>query len=146
MDPISIVGLIGSVVSILDVVAKGIQKLTDLKRRHHDAPAQISTLIGQLYVIQAAITTLDSYKSSILAQSTRYQELALQLDSALDCFRPLMESLNQYLYDLEMQTAGVVNEKSKLLYLWNERDIETYLGLLDRQVNALNLFLNAVQW
>lgn len=30
--------------------------------------------------------------------------------------------------------------------MWNERDMAVYLSLIDRQINALNLFLQAIQW
>jgi hypothetical protein len=150
MDPVSIVGLIGSIISIADVVAKSIRKLSELRSRYHNAPFQITTLIGQLYIIQAAINELTRWKSDVLMRDPRYRQLALQLDASLGCFCPIIMSLQQYLDSLDVASASGIDSSTlpgkRISYLWNERDLAVYLGLVDRQVNALNLFLQAIQW
>lgn len=149
MDPLSIVGLIASIVSIADAVTKSIRKLSLLKTKYQNAPFQITVLIGQLYIVQAAIDELTRWRSKSLSQNPRYRHLAMQIDTALDCFCPLILSLQQYLDEIEASLESDSHGshvKGKLAYVWNEQDIASYLDLIDRQVNALTLFLQAIQW
>ncbi|KAH7323044.1 hypothetical protein B0I35DRAFT_426992 [Stachybotrys elegans] len=144
MDPVSIVGLVASIFSIGDMVTKSIRKLSDLRSRYRNAPLQLSTLIGQLYIIQAAVEELARWKSDDLSQNPRYHQLALQLDGSLDSFCPLITSLQKYLDDVDI-TSEIPSTKGKIAYLWNENDIAIFLDLIDRQINALNLFLQAIR-
>ncbi|CAH0018994.1 unnamed protein product [Clonostachys rhizophaga] len=134
MDPISIVGLIGSVVSIGDVVAKSIRKLSDLRSRYHNAPFQITTLVGQLYIIQAAVGQLTQWKSSAFLNESRYLELASQIEASLDSFCPLILALGKYLDKFEtVSDCDSFHTQNKLQYMWNEKDIYVYLSMVDRQ-------------
>ncbi|CAH0004408.1 unnamed protein product [Clonostachys byssicola] len=134
MDPIAIVGLIGSVVSIGDVVAKSIRKLSDLRSRYHHAPFQITTLVGQLYIIQAAVGQLTQWKSSTFLNESRYLELASQIEASLDSFCPLILALGKYLDKFEIVSdCDSSHTQNKLQYMWNEKDIDVYLSLVDRQ-------------
>ncbi|VUC36686.1 unnamed protein product [Clonostachys rosea] len=147
MDPITIVGLIGSVVSIGDVVAKSIRKLSELRSRYHNAPFQITTLVGQLYIIQAAVGQLMQWKSSAFLNESRYLELASQIEASLDSFCPLILALEQYLDKFDaVSDSDSLHMQDRLEFMWNEKDIDVYLNMVDRQVNALNLFLQAIQW
>ncbi|KAI0972155.1 hypothetical protein F4678DRAFT_471749 [Xylaria arbuscula] len=58
MDPASIVQIIGTAVSLGDVVVKCIAGLRMLKSKYHEAPLVISTIIGQLYMVQSALDQL----------------------------------------------------------------------------------------
>ncbi|KAI1370562.1 hypothetical protein F4677DRAFT_451234 [Hypoxylon crocopeplum] len=66
MDPISLFQVVGTVVSISDVIFKCIKRLSMLKAKYHDAPMLISTLIGQLYIVQAALDQLQALTSQDL--------------------------------------------------------------------------------
>ncbi|KAI9686854.1 MAG: guanine nucleotide-binding protein subunit alpha [Bathelium mastoideum] len=128
MDPASIIGIVGSVVGIADVVTRSIGSLNGLKLKYRDAPTLVSTLIGQLYTTQTALDQLSSWAEDYAGiptsvEAERYAELAAQVGNALDCFGPLI----------------------RISFLWNERDLNEYLTLLDRQVNALTLLLQAIQ-
>lgn len=149
MDPVSVVGLVGSIISIADVVAKSIRKLSDLRTADRNAPLQVTTLIGQLYIIQAVIAELTRWKSTHSVNDPRYNHLATQIDKSLECFCPMITTLEQYLDNLEVfliSNNETPDLHDRLSYLWNERDVATYTTLVDRQVNALSLFLQAVQW
>jgi guanine nucleotide-binding protein G(i) subunit alpha len=146
MDPVSIIGIVGTALSVAKVVTHAILKLSELKSRYHNVPLQLSTLIGQLYIVRAALEQISSWSSEDLFSSPRYQELAAQIDTSLDCFCPLILTLQQHLEELDLPQDLDMTVRSKVSFLWNEKDLMGYLGLLDCQVNALNLFLQAIQW
>jgi guanine nucleotide-binding protein G(i) subunit alpha len=146
MEPVSIIGIVGTALSVAKVVTHAILKLSELKSRYRNVPLQLSTLIGQLYIVRAALEQISSWSSEDLFSSPRYQELAVQIDTSLDCFCPLILTLQQHLEELDLSHDLDMTVRSKVSFLWNEKDLMGYLGLLDCQVNALNLFLQAIQW
>ena len=146
MEPVSILGVVGATLSVAKVVTQAILKLRELKSRYRNAPLQLSTLIGQLYIVQAALEQISLWRSENLLSSPRYQALAVQIDTSLDCFCPLILTLQQHLDELDLPQGLDMTARSKVSFLWNEKDLMGYLGLLDCQVNALNLFLQAIQW
>ena len=146
MDPVSIVGIIGSVVGIADVVTRSIQRLSTLKTKFRDVPFLISTLTGQLCTVQAALDQLSGWAKRDLTIDARYRKLATQVGDALDCFDPLIKALESRLDRIEGIGEGQVDLSKRVSFLWSERELVDYLLLLDRQVNALTLLLQALQW
>ncbi|KAH7320639.1 hypothetical protein B0I35DRAFT_427517 [Stachybotrys elegans] len=148
MDPLSAIGLVSSVVSFAELIAKTISKLTNLKSRYDDAPLQIATLIGQLFIIKAAVEQLSGWKSSRRSHDQQQCHLALQMEQCLASFSPLIASLEHHLRKIEVaaRRQPKSGRRKKLCYLWNESQISTYLVLIDRHTNALNLFLQAIQY
>ena len=146
MEPVSIIGIVGTALTVAKTVTQAIVKLHELKSRYRNVPLQLSTLIGQLYIVQAALEQLSSWSSQDLLNNPRYQELATQIDTSLDCFCPLILALKQHLDELNLPEDLDMTARSRVSFLWNEKDLMGFLGLLDCQVNALNLFLQAIQW
>ncbi|KAJ2979931.1 hypothetical protein NUW58_g7079 [Xylaria curta] len=145
MDPVTIVQIVGTAVSFGDVVIKCIAGLRLLKTKYHDAPLVISTIIGQLYMVQSALDQLARWNKPEHAYDPRYRQLAGQIDNALDCFSLLITALEQQLQDFELASGNNMTTKQRLTFLWSEKGISDFSVLLDRQVNALNLLLQAVQ-
>ncbi|KAI1365484.1 hypothetical protein F5Y08DRAFT_303741 [Xylaria arbuscula] len=145
MDPATIVQIVGTAVSLGDVVIKCIAGLRTLKSKYHDAPLIISTIIGQLYMVQAALDQLAKWNRPERDRDPRYQQLAQQIDNSIDCFGPLVTSLEQRLKDFELTNENDITTTQRLAFLWNEQETSDFSVLLDRQVNAFNLLLQAVQ-
>ncbi|KAI0424573.1 G-protein alpha subunit-domain-containing protein [Xylaria sp. FL1042] len=140
MDPVTIVQIVGTAVSLGDVVIKCIVGLRSFKNRYHDAPLVVSTIIGQLYMVQSALDQLAIWNKPEHARDPRFRQLAWQIDNALDCFSLLVTTLERRLKDVESMTTT-----QRLTFLWGEKETSDFSILLDRQVNALNLLLQAVQ-
>ncbi|OTB06029.1 hypothetical protein M426DRAFT_21453 [Hypoxylon sp. CI-4A] len=142
MDPATIFQLVGGVISIGDAVIRCTNRLSALKAKYRDASILLSAVIGQLFSVQTAIGQLSQWKTQA-HQELRYQQLALQIDNALDAFFPLIHALQDKLDQFGAHQE--LTPRGKLAFLWNERELNDYLILLDRQVNALNLLLRAIQ-
>ncbi|KAI0411931.1 G-alpha-domain-containing protein [Xylaria grammica] len=145
MDPATIVQIVGTAVSLGDVVIKCIVGLRSLKSKYHDAPLVVSTIIGQLYMVQSALDQLAIWNKPEHGRDPRYRQLAWQVDNALDCFTLLVTALERRLNDFELIGENAMAATQRLAFLWGEKDTSEYSILLDRQVNALNLLLQAVQ-
>lgn len=146
MDPVSIIQIVGVVVSLGDVVVRCIAGLSSLRAKYHDAPIHITTMIGNLFIVQAAMNQLSVFRSPELSRSSRYQELASQMGNALDSFGPLMVKLDRELSRLNRKDSSGRATRSRIAFLWSERAIFSFSEDLDRQVNALNLLLQAIHW
>lgn len=135
-----------SILTIAEVVATSITELVNLKLRDRSVPLQVSTLVGQLHIVQVALEQILSWTSEDLLNSQRYQQLVAQIEGSLGSFCPLILALQEHLDRLSLRDQGDMTARSKVSFFWNEKDLASYSSLLDRQANALSLFLQAVQW
>lgn len=146
MDPMKLVAILGSVIDTSGVVGMSIKRLTELKRAYRNVPFVTTILIGQLHIIQTALDQLAStWDSQNFKRHPRYQQLAMQIGTALECFTPLMLTLQQKLENVNAE-KDIMTVKTKVFFLWNEKEMNHYFTLVDRQVNALNLLVQAIQW
>lgn len=91
MDPLSIVG---TALSIGNGVSKAIRTLTDLKSRCQNAPLQLTTLTGQLLIVQASLGHLKTQSSDeVLLSDPSNQHLTVQIATSLDYFGPVIAAL-----------------------------------------------------
>ena len=67
MDPISIIGLAGSIVSIVDVVTKSLKTLNELRLHRLEADLTLTLLITQLGTLKAALGQIAEWINSCLA-------------------------------------------------------------------------------
>ncbi|KAJ2985846.1 hypothetical protein NUW58_g5317 [Xylaria curta] len=145
MDPVTIVQVVGTVVSLGDVVVRCIAGLSALKAQFHDAPLILTSMIGQLHMVKIAQSQLSPLNSSRFGHDPRYKHLAGQMGNALDGFGPILLALGQQLDRYEGISADGMTAKRRMGFLQGEREMTNLSILLDRQVNALNLLLQAIQ-
>ncbi|KAI1173073.1 G-protein alpha subunit-domain-containing protein [Nemania sp. FL0916] len=144
-DPLTILQVVGTVVSLGDAVIKCISRLSALKAQFHNAPIIVTSMIGQLHMVnitQDQLSRLNIPKSS---RDPRYRQLGEQIGNALDSFGPILLALGQQLDRYEGGGAGWMTVKSRLGFVNDERQLTNLSILLDRQVNALSLLLQAIQ-
>ncbi|KAI0975445.1 G-protein alpha subunit-domain-containing protein [Xylaria arbuscula] len=145
MDPVTIFQIVGTVVSLGDVVIKCIARLSTLKAQFHDAPIIVTSMIGQLHMVKIAQDQLSILNSPAFTNHPRYHQLAAHIGNALDSFSPILLALGQQLDRYERGGADRMAAKTRLGFLNGEREMTNLSILLDRQVNALNLLLQAIQ-
>ncbi|KAI1742359.1 G-protein alpha subunit-domain-containing protein [Xylaria scruposa] len=145
MDPATILQIVGTVMSLGDVVIKCITRLSALKAQFHDAPIIVTSMIGQLHMVKIAQDQLSPLTSPKFNHDPRYRQLAGQIGNALDSFGPILLALSQQLDRYEGIGPDRMTAKSRMGFLHGEREMTNLSILLDRQVNALNLLLQAIQ-
>lgn len=143
MDPASAVGLAGAILGLTSVVGSGVNKLANIKRRYQNTDIAVSAMIGQLYTIKAALDQIASLSSSTTAPSECIPERFLP---ALDTCRVLTDRINQRIDQIMGCETETSSRKFKIQFIFAEQEMKDYLTHLDRQVNALNLLLLALQW
>jgi hypothetical protein len=126
MDPISIIGLTGSLISIGEVITKSIKHLVDLHSRYQNASLAVTLLIGQLTTVKAAL-----------------QEVLTWIKSSLE---GITEDERVNLLVLNQKNANDLPVRGRLKFLWDENEMGEFTNHLNNQINALNLLLTAIQW
>ncbi|KAF7536300.1 hypothetical protein G7054_g4637 [Neopestalotiopsis clavispora] len=145
MDPATMLQIIGTALSLGDIVVKSIVKLISIKARYQGAPILLSTMIAQLYIVKSALDQLGEFSNSEHSQHPRHQGLFQQVDSSLTSFGCLIFALEERLVQFEITEKTDMRAKERLAFLWSEKNMSEYSMLLDRQVNALTLLLQAMQ-
>lgn len=141
MDPVSITGLVGSIIGITDVVTRTVNKLNSLRARFQNADLSVTTLLTQLYTVRTALNELRSWESSVGLVTTQLEDLCSNLEAPLLGCDLLLQCLSSRLDDLERNPNGGLTIKGKTLFIWNKDETDAFLRQLDYQVNALNLLL-----
>ena len=146
MDPISIVGLAGSIVSIVDVIAKSIQNLRELQQRWKAADLTVNSLIGQLFTLKTALNQIQTWMSSSLSKEPQNDQLVANLGHSLDSCSYLVTFMYDHLLLLDWTEANNLTLASKIRAVFHDSEVKDCAVYLDRQVNALNLLLTALNW
>lgn len=147
MDPMSAIGLVGSVVGVLDVVTRSVNKLSSLRTKFRRADFFVSALHGHLCVVQAALHEL---AERLRAEHPNFlqpkEKVQTALETSLEGCGILVASFEEQLDKFRDEGDAQMTAQGKLSFLWHDRDVKDYLDLLDRHVNALNLLLQVIQW
>ena len=141
------IGIVGSIAGVLDIATRSISKLSLLRSRYRQANLFVSTLLGQLCTVQASLEQLKRLQQSAgFHRALDSQELRTAFKVSLEGCDILLISLEEQLDQLSKNEEGNLYSRSKLVFMWHDQEVKDYLDLLDRQINTLNLLLQATQW
>lgn len=146
MEPVSIISLVGSVVSIVDVIGRSLSYLLDLQTKYRKANLTISLLIGQLSTLKAALNQISEWITASLVGVPQHEQLVADLDVSIEACKILILVLDDRISCLERGAISELRTVDKVQFLWEEKGMTDYLNHLNNQINALNLLLTALQW
>ena len=146
MEVISVIGLAGSVLGIVDVVTKSISTLKKLQQQWQSADWTINSLLGHLTTLKLALTQLTEWFSLDLAADSQHQLLADDLCTSLDCCRTLISSLDSHISQLERNEDKALTFESKMKVVLNDSYVKDCVAHLNNQSTALSLFFNVLSW
>ncbi|PIG82677.1 hypothetical protein AARAC_006427 [Aspergillus arachidicola] len=144
MDPLSVVGAVGSILGIIDLATRSIKTLTDLQGRYTSIGLRAKILIGQLSTLNAALGQIKQVLD-LLGPGKPIgddSQISLDITTSLSCCEAIMSLLDQRLSRVQ-QDHLTMREKTGIL--WHEKETTDFQSLLNNQVNALNLLLTALQ-
>lgn len=145
MDPVSAIGLVGSVFSIVDVIAKSVVSLLDLQSRYKVADLKVSTLIGHLSILKTALGHIADVMKDGLAFS-EHGQLINDIYTSLQGCDAIIAALDDRLATLRRDDNGGLAILSKMSLLWDESTMSDYLNMLSNHIHALHLLLTVLQW
>ncbi|KAF7154999.1 hypothetical protein CNMCM5623_005207 [Aspergillus felis] len=148
MDPLTWIGAISGVLQIAQVISQTTAGLVKLKGRFSNADLTIQSLIGELSIIESALTHLEGWAKFNARGTTKSEEYVEGLHVALDGCRAVMEVLSEEVASLVQNIAGqdlVVGFRARVKVVWNEDVMRAHQERLHAQVVALQLLLQACQ-
>lgn len=145
MDPLSVVGAVGSILGIIDLATRSIKTLTDLQGRYTSIGLRAKILIGQLSTLNAALGQIKQVLDLLGPGNPIGEDSQISLDitTSLSCCEAIMSLLDQRLSRMQQDHLTM---RDKTGILWHEKETTDFQSLLNNQVNALNLLLTALQW
>ncbi len=146
MDPVSVLGVAGSIVTLAGVISKSLQSLLDLQTKYKKANLTVSLLIGQLSTLKAALNQISAWIDTSLVDAPQHQQLVADLTTSLDGCELLILLLDDRLNHLKRSSTVSLNTLGRAQLLRGESDMHEYLNQLNNQISALNLLLTALQW
>ena len=146
MDPVTIIGLAGSVVSIVDIITKCIITLKNLQSQWQSADWTVTAIIGQLTTLKAALNQISEWIATDLATLPQHYQLVLDLEEALGSCKILIVFIDGRLNRLERTNDDSLTFQSRLKATLDEKGIQDSVNHLHNQSSALNLLLTALSW
>lgn len=113
MDPVSVLGLAGSIVGIIEVAARSIVALRALQQRWKTADLTINVLISQLTTLKAALSQIKEWISNSLSASQHYQ-LVMDLGASLASCDTLRLFIDGQLSHLNRNDSNALDFESKI--------------------------------
>ena len=145
MDPVSAIGLAGSIVGIIDVAARSISALRALQQRWKAADLTISLLISQLTTLRAALNQIKEWTSTSLSPPYHYQ-LIMDLGTSLESCETLLLFIDGQLTQLDWDDSNTLSFESKIKAVLQDKTVRECATHLANQSTALNLLLTALNW
>lgn len=140
------IGLAGSVVSIVDILAKSVNFLLNLQTKYKQADLTVSLLIGQLSTLKAALNQISEWITSSLVAVSQHEQLVSDLTISIEGCKVLVLALDDRINSFDRNADHTLNSRGKAQLLWEENGTTDYLNHLSNHINALNLLLTALQW
>ncbi|KAI0818406.1 hypothetical protein GGR55DRAFT_74012 [Xylaria sp. FL0064] len=145
MDPVSIIGIGGFVITLIDALGKTIESLNGMHGRWQDAELSLLSLSIQLGALKAALTGIQSW---LVSDSVgMHYLLQMELDSSATCCQLLIKKVDAFIR--EVQRDDIAGGSGHLSFMGRAKmalsgsSIEDVLRMIDRQTNSMNLLLTA---
>lgn len=148
MDPVSVVGLVGSVVGITDIVVRSLKGLRSLQALYSTADRRVAMTRGNLQSVKGALDEIHEWAESLNEDAkTSYATLLVRLDFAVQCCAIPLEALCEIIESLKSEAeGGPLTRMGKLAVLLGDSEMREMSIHLGNQVQALNLLLMAAFW
>ncbi|CAG8979581.1 hypothetical protein HYALB_00010782 [Hymenoscyphus albidus] len=144
-EPVSIIGLVGSIAGISNIIGKASGRLIKLQSKFSDSSVTISLLIGQLTIVKAALDQISPLLKSNYAKKPQHEQLVLDLQIYLDGCKLLIQVIEERIIHLSRDESGKeLNLKGKIEFLWMESELNGFTTLLNNQTTALNLLVSVL--
>lgn len=144
MDPLTAIGLLSSVCQLVEGIAATTDRIVEWKTRWAVADLSVNLLVGQLCTVKTALSKLERLSSTHLGGG-RFASMSDDVELTVRGCHDLLNILNQHLARMDEDARGHVTTKSKARMLWDKVETDLYQTFLDRQINALNLYLTVAQ-
>ena len=146
MEPVSVIGLVGAVVGIVNVVGHSAVLLSNLRARLRAADLTVTLLIGQLNTVKAALRQIQLWLEESSTEDSNHFQLSLDLESSLSSCGILVELIDDQLSMLEWDEKDILKFESRARIILEDARTKECLNYLGHLISSLNLLIIAFKW
>ena len=146
MDPASILGLTGSIVSIVDVITRSISSLRALQERWKNADLTVSLLVVQLSTLKSALDQISQWMSTTFAQSPQHHQVVIDMSSSIRSCEALISFVDNHISRLDHNESNNLTFESRARVVLQDQSVRDCVNHLNNQAIAFNFLLTALNW
>ena len=146
MEPLSILGAAGSIVSIIDVATRCISSLRTLQQRWKDADMAVALLMGEISTLKTALEQISQWMQTDADKLLSHYQLVMDLELALHSSRLSITFIHDRFTTLMRDEYNELTFKSKARAMAQDNMVQQCAKHLNNQTVALNLLLTALNW
>jgi hypothetical protein len=140
-DPLCVIGSMGALCNIIDIVGKTISTINKLRLRWKDADLVFLCLATQLVALRAALQQIEDWTDNDVEDF--HHQLIIDLDAAISCCRLLVDKLDTFFCEIDWTTNQELGMHQKAKTVFGASGMDGVQKLIDSQTNALTLLLSA---
>ena len=142
MEPMSVIGLVESSLSLALQFGSAAKALNDLAAKYKNAKLAIKSLAQNLDILQLSWTRIGQwFQERFEEESLHDDSLTKRVEEFLETGSLVMEALQR---DLEAYNVDHLSHSNRSKFIWNEATLQGHQYLLRDQVLSMSLFLQAV--
>ena len=147
MDPVSVVGLVGSCVTIIARAGAVATDIHDLTVRFKNVAKNVNLITVQLSTFKAAIVLLSSCLERRVTVLVDQEDLIVELRSSLDACTAIISCVQEQVAKVAAKSGSTGNFSfmTKTKHLWNESSVSDCVRMLEVQVQALSFLIQVLQ-
>ena len=140
-DALAVIGIVGSVASIIDVLGKTIASIRKIQSEWLEADLTFLCLASEVIALRAALAKIKEWAE--LDNTEAHHQLTMDLETSLSCCSILVSKLDNELSRFHQTSEHRLDFSSKTKLVFGSQSIEGLEKLIQRQTIALNLLLTA---
>lgn len=142
MEPLSILGAAGSIISTIDVASRCISSLHTIQQRWHGADLTVALLSGHISTVKAALGQIAEF----IQDRPLDEQLVKDFELALVGCKLLLAFVDEHVTGLVTDDFNELSFGSKACAVLEDKKVQGYVNHLNNQAGALNLLLTAMSW
>lgn len=143
-EVLAVIGTIGAVCNIVDVISKTITLISDVQSRWKTADLALLSLTTQLTTLRAALREIQTWLES--DTQIMHHQLTMDLDASLSCCRLLINELEAHFARLDQSPGSPLSANGKLRLVIGSHSADDIQKFIQHQISSLTCLLAACNW
>ena len=144
-DPITIIGAVGAMANIVDLITKSVKTLRELHDRYKEAELTLLNLASQLTALRAALSKIQDWMDNGMDGDPHHQ-LVMDLDVSVKCCQLLAGKIDMLVGELADTVDEPLDFSSIVKLVFKNKSIDDVQKMILQQTSALTLLLTACNW
>ena len=141
-DPFTVIGAVGAISGIIDVLTKAIRGISDLHDRWSLADLTILSLASQMSALRAALYEIQSWMNKHTEDELHHQ-LVMDFDVCIRCCKFLIRKIDILLPLIDEQSTKRLDFSSSLKVVFTGKSVDEVQKMIGQQTTTLTLLLTA---